>query len=1183
MKSIDVSFRFSLTHCTLAAVIPFIFTILFLSFPLPANATDATQTLTAISDNFLKKDSRNTNKGDYSLLKTDETNKSHMLVRFDQSAIAALSGRTLVSASLQLYIVQNWGGFTTSGREVDVYRMTGEYGDWTELGSTWNCSVDTAPTNGNQDCATAAQWSGGTYAATAADHHKWYDSTVGWQSFDVTADVSSFLSGTTNYGWLVRKLDTFATGSVDIASKEYSDSSKKPKLVLTIEDISCVIDGFPIPSPNEYGWNNTNVAVSFTCNDPDGVAFCTSSPQTISAEGSNSCIPTQCGDDSGNIYNSTYCRNIDKTEPNLTIVSKIPEPNSNGWNNTDVSIQYQASDGLSGLISYPSDEEVIGEGEELLISKTVEDHAGNTRTLSTSVSIDKTAPTAAITNLSENEILDTCTPTIEGTTLECLSGVREVYCNGDSASFAVGTFTCQTPMNEGSNTLTIEAHDAADNIGTALINVTNPIPAGLTITSVIPEVIQINENTTVFIFGDKFGENTHVYVDDSEVDISVVSANEIVTELNFTTEGTHTLEIRNQSICPEETLLASPGLVSIETGNILVYRALIAPEEIINTSIVPVNIYANSGSFEPDTTISFAPSGAGCISQPHDLAAAQSVTYLEDNHLQVIVPNLVTGTYDVVVSNPNLADLCLHDGFQIGYSPNEQEAIQIAENDLPSRKSQLGLNENYSFQRNTTGEVEDSSHVVFDQYYMGIKVLDGTLISDVDNASNIVSGITDELKYNINISTTPVLTSQQVLAISDALIAPQNGYSFPPTAQLTIYQNQANQYVLAYDVHSEADNDSDNFAGDLIIDASTGALLNIRRSIFDSSCPSGLPSCEGNKCFGKGLGKLQGCVLVFTTKDPSGIYTLHNAKGNAVLYQEQGFHLYTDNATNCNNDNVWGNSSSYSGPDEVPWTTSPAGQTDAVDASYALQKAIDYFKDILGFGEPGTVDVVVHFVQLGGGGEDQIFKYGASGMIAVWDDKNKRIVLSSNLPGLDLVAHEFAHRVHLHYPADNGKSKLSATDCRPDGKCYGETGGLAEATADIFGSMAEYYAKTPDNGGDWRFGDHITNFPYRDMNKPHTYSNMTNVEVHDAALPADYFFYRLVTAFGNNDSGRAAASKIWYRALFYMGPATKYAAARSASVRAAQELAEKNVVPSSAKTKVQQAWSDAGVPLQPGE
>jgi hypothetical protein len=273
-------------------------------------AANAIETITVTADNYLRKDNRSNNKGDSNLLKTDETNKSHIPVRFDQQAIAsAIDGRPLISASLKMYIVQNWGGFTTSGKEVDVYRITGELGDWTEMGSSWGCPFT--------DCTT--HWEGGTYVSTETDHLQWYDTTVGTQSFDVTSDVNSFMNGTTNYGWLLSKFHNFETGSVDIASKEYSDSSKMPKLVLTIDVPPVVQEPAIYPTPNQYFWNNTSVTVTFTCTDDDACSC--AGPYSLSDEGKDQHVSGTCTDSHGASSGRTADVSIDKSDPIVVITS----------------------------------------------------------------------------------------------------------------------------------------------------------------------------------------------------------------------------------------------------------------------------------------------------------------------------------------------------------------------------------------------------------------------------------------------------------------------------------------------------------------------------------------------------------------------------------------------------------------------------------------------------------------------------------------------------------------------------------------------------------------------------------------------------------------------------------------------------------------------------------------------
>ena len=56
----------------------------------------------------------------------------------------------------------------------------------------------------------------------------------GWVDYDVTADVAAFLTGTPNYGWLLKKTAEGASGRVDYASREGAEADR-PKLVVVFE------------------------------------------------------------------------------------------------------------------------------------------------------------------------------------------------------------------------------------------------------------------------------------------------------------------------------------------------------------------------------------------------------------------------------------------------------------------------------------------------------------------------------------------------------------------------------------------------------------------------------------------------------------------------------------------------------------------------------------------------------------------------------------------------------------------------------------------------------------------------------------------------------------------------------------------------------------------------------------
>lgn len=73
------------------------------------------------------------------------------------------------------------------------------------------------------------------------------------------------------------------------------------------------------PVPNANGWNNTDVTVTFTCNDDFAVAYCTP-PTTLSVEGANQTVDGTVMSALGTVRNITTSPiNIDKTAPSVTV------------------------------------------------------------------------------------------------------------------------------------------------------------------------------------------------------------------------------------------------------------------------------------------------------------------------------------------------------------------------------------------------------------------------------------------------------------------------------------------------------------------------------------------------------------------------------------------------------------------------------------------------------------------------------------------------------------------------------------------------------------------------------------------------------------------------------------------------------------------------------------------------
>ncbi|MEU0884855.1 M4 family metallopeptidase [Lentzea sp. NPDC005914] len=303
---------------------------------------------------------------------------------------------------------------------------------------------------------------------------------------------------------------------------------------------------------------------------------------------------------------------------------------------------------------------------------------------------------------------------------------------------------------------------------------------------------------------------------------------------------------------------------------------------------------------------------------------------------------------------------------------------------------------------------------------------------------------------------------------------------------------------------------------------------------------------------GTGQSTFSGTVALNTTqsgstfqlKDPArgnqAVNNLNNSSGNGTLFTDA--------------DNKWGNG------------TYTDKATAGVDAAFGAAKTWDYYKNV--HGRNG--------IKNNGVGALSKVHYGNNYSNAFWNDSCFCMTYgdgTSNqhpLTSLDVAAHEMSHGV------------TSATA----GLVYsGESGGLNEATSDIFGSTTEFYAANSADVGDYLIGEKINirgdGKPLRYMDKPskdgrsldYWSSTAGNVDVHYSSGIANHFFYLLSegsgqktingvaydspTADGQPVTGitRAKAEKIWYRALTTkFTSSTKYAAARTGTLAAAADL-----------------------------
>jgi hypothetical protein len=164
---------------------------------------------------------------------------------------------------------------------------------------------------------------------------------------------------------------------------------------------------------SENSWTNQDVKVTFSCSDPGGSGVAAGSPspasQTFTAEGEHT-ASSSCADVAGNSANKNFGVRIDKTAPTI-VATLTPAPNSNGWNNTDVTVSYVCADDRSGLdpaygndgAGCWNDDHASAEGTTQFVNRAIFDRAGNMASVSPSVFIDKTSPNLTVSHSADGD------------------------------------------------------------------------------------------------------------------------------------------------------------------------------------------------------------------------------------------------------------------------------------------------------------------------------------------------------------------------------------------------------------------------------------------------------------------------------------------------------------------------------------------------------------------------------------------------------------------------------------------------------------------------------------------------------------------------------------------------------------------------------------------------------------
>jgi Zn-dependent metalloprotease len=453
----------------------------------------------------------------------------------------------------------------------------------------------------------------------------------------------------------------------------------------------------------------------------------------------------------------------------------------------------------------------------------------------------------------------------------------------------------------------------------------------------------------------------------------------------------------------------------------------------------------------------------------------------------------------------------------------------------------------------TARDADGTSHVRYTRTYEGLRVLGGDVVvhGTKDGAFRQASvGIGAPL----TLSTTPQRTAATARATAKAHFT---GTVAAVGAPELVVDATSGTGTLAYETVVEG------FAADgqtpsklhVVTDANTGAVLSSWDTVETAT--------------GSGRSLYSGTVSITTTQASTTSFSLKDAThGNGTTCDMNNktsgtCTLFTDA------DNTWGTG------------TTANRQSAAVDAHYGAAKTYDYYNST--FGRKGIFN--------NGTGVPSKVHYGSAYVNAFWDGSSMTYGDGSGnarpLVALDVAGHEMSHGV---------------TERTANLTYSGESGGLNEATSDIFGTMVEFYAANSTDAGDYLIGEKINisgnGKPLRYMYNPTLdgkgigcwTSTTKNVDVHYSSGVGNHFFFDLAegtgaTSFGTSPVcgsagavtgiGRTKAAAIWYRALStYFTSSTNYKAARGYTLSAATDLYGKCGTEYKA---VQKAWSAVAV------
>jgi Nidogen-like len=269
----------------------------------------------------------------------------------------------------------------------------------TNLVLTLNCNTDSTPPTTTASASSqpdTAGWNNSdvTVALLATDDPGGSGVAQSYYAVDNAACTSSNVSSCSIYTGSPVPVSGDGIHTVTFFSKDNAGNVEAAKTVTVKIDKTPPTITFAGRTPtNSFGWNNTDVTVTWDCADSLSGPVTSTVSQTLTQVGANQSVTGTCVDHAGNTASDTRTSiNIDKTAPTV-----LPSPSrgadSNGWYNHVFAVAWVGTDSLSGIAACSTASRYVGpDTARGSLTGMCTDKAGNTARASYSFRYDATRP-----------------------------------------------------------------------------------------------------------------------------------------------------------------------------------------------------------------------------------------------------------------------------------------------------------------------------------------------------------------------------------------------------------------------------------------------------------------------------------------------------------------------------------------------------------------------------------------------------------------------------------------------------------------------------------------------------------------------------------------------------------------------------------------------------------------------